>query len=1133
MSIRFILGRSGTGKTRTCLDEIVEELVRGEKGPALIWLVPEQATYQIERAVLCHPQIRGFSRLRVLSFNRLCFHLLGQTTGRQELSRIGRRLLLGRVLTQCRERLQVLQTSVQHAGMAEALTEWVCECQQENCTPADLRTASEQLPAGSVTAHKLQDLAVIVEAYEGAVAQRDHALIDTGLDMGRARRAIREATWLHGSHLWIDGFAGFTQQEWDLLAELLRCSSRVAMALCLDPDTLDPQGRDPQALDPESLFATTEETYVTMAGLCDRLAVPIAPPEPLTRTRRFRKPALAAIESSLYGRREAPPRDVGTEGVSVWAAPHPRAEIDAVARQIEDGIRNQGWRYRDIAVVLPDLTAYQAYVEASFGDAEIPFFLDRPLSLVHHPLVVLLRSVLRAVLEGFRTADVLALLKTDLGPLDRTETDALEHYCRTVGIEGSDWFAADPWTGAQEQGAHLDDVLCESLRQRIKEPLIRLSRSFARENLGAAEFIRALWRFVTDLKVPETLAAWTQQRGDTVHGQVLEKVVDLADQWVAVLGDDRCAPVSLANAWEQGLQSLTVTQIPPTLDQVLVGTIERSRHPDVRAVFLVGVTQKLFPTPLSFDTLLTDADRNEARQRGLSLRPPQLEVLNQRPYLTYIALTRASEFLGLSYPATDARGAMQEPALVIAALQALLPALTVTHTVLQEPEIGPATGPIRLADRLCQSLQRTDAPEVVARAAHIVAALAALELEPLRRVGQWLRQALAYANDAALAPDQPARLHGACLTGSATALETYAACPYRYFAAHVLRLKPRRPLSFDALDSGDLYHRVLDRLFRDLQDRQQSLRDLEATALRQGVTAAFDAVVREDARWRHTMERDGHSRYLVERLHGVLQDCVRELAEMSRAGRFTPAATELSFGERGTLPALQRSLPGERALRLEGRIDRVDLCGEGEQVSALVFDYKRGSTGARFDLGRWYHGLSLQTVLYTLVLQDVTLDHRQVKRCVGAFLVPVEIPLASQTFSETVTPAFWRKARGLFDGSAAEDLDTHPGNRGSRFYAFYTKKAEGPYGRMKDSSAAQPAVYQRILRHTEQMLQTLAGRILDGDIGIHPYALGQDTPCTFCDFQALCKFDWQITPPRQLTKWGRTDVLRLLEESDD
>jgi len=60
-SVQFILGRSGTGKTRRCLDAVCEALTRGGCEP-LILLVPEQATYQAEQAIRSHPDIRGFSR---------------------------------------------------------------------------------------------------------------------------------------------------------------------------------------------------------------------------------------------------------------------------------------------------------------------------------------------------------------------------------------------------------------------------------------------------------------------------------------------------------------------------------------------------------------------------------------------------------------------------------------------------------------------------------------------------------------------------------------------------------------------------------------------------------------------------------------------------------------------------------------------------------------------------------------------------------------------------------------------------------------------------------------------------------------------------------------------------------------
>ena len=52
---------------------------------------------------------------------------------------------------------------------------------------------------------------------------------------------------------------------------------------------------------------------------------------------------------------------------------------------------------------------------------------------------------------------------------------------------------------------------------------------------------------------------------------------------------------------------------PPTLDQVLVGSIERSRHPDLKAVFLMGTSRGSSLSPLSQTGLLTDDDRESGR----------------------------------------------------------------------------------------------------------------------------------------------------------------------------------------------------------------------------------------------------------------------------------------------------------------------------------------------------------------------------------------------------------------------------------------------------------------------------------------------------------------------------------------
>ncbi len=53
MAVRFILGRSGTGKTHHCVKAIVEALSQPDRSrPIMVLLVPEQATYQASEAIL-------------------------------------------------------------------------------------------------------------------------------------------------------------------------------------------------------------------------------------------------------------------------------------------------------------------------------------------------------------------------------------------------------------------------------------------------------------------------------------------------------------------------------------------------------------------------------------------------------------------------------------------------------------------------------------------------------------------------------------------------------------------------------------------------------------------------------------------------------------------------------------------------------------------------------------------------------------------------------------------------------------------------------------------------------------------------------------------------------------------------
>ena len=94
MSVQFILGRSGSGKTSYCIKSVADALLAPDDNKPLILLVPEQATYQAERAILNDKNVTGYSRLHVLSFDRLQFLLSGKNIAKPVVSRIGRQMII-------------------------------------------------------------------------------------------------------------------------------------------------------------------------------------------------------------------------------------------------------------------------------------------------------------------------------------------------------------------------------------------------------------------------------------------------------------------------------------------------------------------------------------------------------------------------------------------------------------------------------------------------------------------------------------------------------------------------------------------------------------------------------------------------------------------------------------------------------------------------------------------------------------------------------------------------------------------------------------------------------------------------------------------------------------------------------
>jgi len=1136
MAVQFILGRSGSGKTRYCIEAIVQALSASAE-EQLILLVPEQATYQAERAILADSRIAGYSRLNVLSFDRLQFMLSGKNTARAVLSNIGRQMIVQRILRDNKSKLRIFEQSSALPGLSRQLARTIAELHEYAKSPQDIDALVSELQRderNSLAALKFADIGLILGEYLEFVEGK---FVDPDLQLARACRAVRQAGFIKGARLWVDGFAGFTAAEHAILAEMLKAAGDAQIALCLDPakiDLADPSGG---RSDEVSLFGPTERTYASLIETIKQSKLKLADPVILAKSLRFsRSRPLAHIERNVF--ELEPPRIDSADGIRVVSAPNPRAEVRFVARQILELVRDEDCRYRDIAVIASDIDSYQHYIRACFDDCGVPFFIDRRRPLNQHPVVQLVSSALQAVTAGFTGADIFAYLKTDLAATTRAEVDMLENYCLAFGISARDWQSDKQWRFAYPESGRSDEQLINRLRQKAVKPLLELQDTLCPagdqgKTASPEQFTRAIFAFLDALDVSRTIAGWISRAHEMndlaaadEHQQFYNKFVDIFDELAEVFVGRTMTAQDYLAIINSAFSQLTMAFIPPTLDQVLVGSIERSRHPDLKAVFLIGATQRQFPVPISSDSILTDDDRIAAELADFQLAPTSSQTLTERQYLAYIAFTRPSRFLYVTYPSTDDKGGAIPRSQFVGDLESLFEDLRQETIASENSDIEKVYSESELADLLCSSL---GADSVTAKGDYQGLLDSICADRQLGQLGSDVLSALNYNNSAQLDAGIVKEIFGPRIRSSATQLSTFAACPYQHFARYTLKLREREEFKFEPLDLGRFYHRILDKLTRQLNTQGKDFATINDDKLVKLLREEIVRLIKKDSFISNFISRRGYNEFIIKSAAEVLEDCVLAISEMVRAGSFRPRVSEVSFGTvkeaREALGECEFALDDNRVLALDGKIDRLDIDTVDGKETAIVFDYKRRDTS--FGWSKFYHGLDMQLPIYMLAIRNS--GGTAPKNVAGAFYMPIEVSPAKTTLGKLQEKAdsFDYKAKGIFDGRYALQLDA-AASKDSRFYNFYVTKDGQPYGSYSNRGALKSVDFEKVLQFSEEKIIRLAGDIASGEISVRPYRLSQNSPCGYCKYKSVCRFDWQINDYNFLEPANKVQALAAM-----
>ena len=597
---------------------------------------------------------------------------------------------------------------------------------------------------------------------------------------------------------------------------------------------------------------------------------------------------------------------------------------------------------------------------------------------------------------------------------------------------------------------------------------------------------------------------------------------------------------------EAGLANLTVGVIPPALDQVLIGAIDRARNPDLKLALVLGVNEAVFPAVPAEPAILTDADRDELGQHAGAPGPDLRERLARERFLGYIACTRASKKLVVTFSRHDAEGRALNPSPFIAHLRRIVPRLDIEESS-SEVKLDEAEHVSEIASSLMAV--RSSEPEAGAPSHETVKNWD--ELLALPALAGWLDylRALREPDPAeSLSSALAEKLFGPTLRSSVSRLEEFAQCPFRFFVHSGLRAEERKVFELDAREQGSFQHEVLKRFHEQLSAECKRWRDLTPADARARVGGIADDLAPD--------YRDGllhsseQSRFTARVLAESLQDFIETLVTWMREQyEFDPAVAELEFGiGAGGAPAWEIDLGAGHRLALRGRIDRIDLCRETDgRVLCVVMDYKSGQK--KLDKILFEHGVQLQLLAYLAAIRSwppeiwaglnlpaiFPLGAPASRRLVGsqnpelAGETPAFPGIVSRVRGIVPAGVFYVNLRGQYESGGTRDealADTTGARKlayrhAGRFDAsalFRLDRARAAdqfnYRLNKDGSlrsnsveALPRAEFEVLLDRVETRLQEMGRAIFSGTAGVAPYRKGHETPCEFCDYRAACRID--------------------------
>ena len=1111
--MNIIYGRSGSGKSEYIYNKIKSEL---ETAPKTYIVTPEQFSFTAEKKLLETLDEGATTRVEVLSFERMAYRVLQETLGTslKNIDKAGKAMVVSSLLEEAQKELNFLGKNIENIDLI--LTQ-ITEFKKHGIT-AEMLKEKMDTTQDTYLKLKIKDMYTIYSRFEDRL--QDNYIDENDL-LNLLAQNIESSHLFDNCLFYIDEFAGFTKQEYNVIQVLEKIAKDIYVTVCTDDLRVI---KSPEA----DIFYDNKQTVQTLKQIAD-----IKNEIHLENSYRFKNEELRHLEKNIF---DLPYTTYNKEAgnIKLTIAKNQYEEIENVAREISKLVRKEGYRYRDIGVITKNLEDYSSLCKAIFSEYEIPVFIDEKKDITSDIFVKYVLAILDIFAKNWSYEAVFNYLKSGIVKVDRLYE--LENYCLKWNIKGSKWYEK-PWDFGEED-------TFEAEQKEVITPLLEFRKNLNSKNT-ADKISEELYKFIlkncdayqNTNKQAQKKSENKQEKNELSNKDVDKEglinldsynaVIDVIDEIAELFKDVKMSFDTYSKLLKTGIQTKEIGQIPQTQDKVTVGDVNRSKTHKVRAIFIIGVNDGVFPSVPSSEGFFNDKDRENLKEEGLELAKGTLEKMYEENFNIYKAFSTAEERLYISYPASDVDDKPLRKSTTISKLRRIFPKLKENTYI--DDSLNKAKENLKLEKDNANvgeqhSLQDNcinEAPEAEMNIYTKEVTFSELLSHINNMNGSWYEvynwyknnpkysyrlekalEGLEYTNlPEKINKHNVQKLYGDTLHTTVSRLEQYKSCEFSYYLKYGLKLSSKEKMDIKPVDTGSFMHDVVDTFFKE-NENVKGISDEELKKI-------LDKIVEDKLSMPRNYIFTATAKYrnLVTRLKRVIFYSMKYIVQSLKNSEFDVMQTELEFGN-NTYPPIEMTLDDGKRVSITGKIDRIDIAKAPNGKYIRIIDYK--SSTKDIELNKVIAGLQLQLLTYV----DAITQKEKAEPAGALYFSLIEPKLASakkemskEEIEQIIKKNYKMNGLVLADINVIKMMDKNLQTGKSDIIPVeLNSSGEINY---KNSKTVTKDEFENLQKYTIKLIKQISKEILDGNIDLKPYyALNnKKTPCSYCEYKSICQFN--------------------------